>query len=127
VSGETILVVEDNADVLLTVRLSLETAGYSVIGASSAEEALEGLASVSPDLVLLDLTLPHMTGWELLQKIRSEDGIATTPVVMLTGHVGDDVAKRASELGASGVLAKPFEVGELHRIVRRALAGEGAG
>ena len=126
-SGETVLVVEDHPDILLTLRLTLESSGYTVIGAESAEEALDRLAAARPDLVLLDVTLPQMTGWELLGKIRATEGIEALPVVMLTGHVGDEVSRQALALGASGLLAKPFEVAKLTRTVRDALAAEGSG
>jgi len=123
-SGETILVVEDHEDVRMAVRMSLAMSGYNVVEASSAEEALEALGR-PPDLVLLDLTLPRMTGFELLEKIRSSQDLDGTAVIVASGHAGGDVARKARELGATGFLTKPFNVEELDGAVRRALESKG--
>ena len=120
-NGKKILIVEDNPDIRLTVRLSLQSFGFAVQEAASAEEALPLIASGELDLVLLDVTLPRMDGWDLLARIRGNDDDGV-PVVMLTGHVGDDIASRAAALGANGVLSKPFEVNELAHAVEQAIA-----
>src|SRR5207245_7826346 len=69
--SETILVVEDHADIQLTVRLTLEMSGYKVMAASDSQQAFEALAKCTPDLILLDVSLPGVSGWQLLEKIRS--------------------------------------------------------
>jgi len=121
VNGKTILIVEDHPDIRLTVRLSLRSLGADVVETDSAEDALQLIARGGIDLVLLDVTLPHMDGWDLLTLLRSGLGPEDLPVVMLTGHVGEEVAQQADALGADGVLTKPFEIAELAQAVEHAL------
>lgn len=118
-AGRTILIVEDHPDIRLTVRLSLESLGFVVEEADSAEEALPMINGGGLDLVLLDVTLPRMNGWDLLTLIRAQH--QDLPVVMLTGHVGDSVTGDAAALGAAGVLSKPFQISELAHVVEQAL------
>ena len=121
-SGETILVVDDDADIQMTVRLALEISGYKVMEGSNAKEAFDAIAKCTPDLILLDVSLPLVSGWQLLEKIRSIPGLDETPVVITTAHVGNEVSRRATQLGASDYLAKPFDVEALSGLVRRLLA-----
>jgi len=122
---ETILIVEDQPDIQMTMRLTLERSGYNVMQAADADQAFEALAKCTPDLILLDLSLPKTSGWELLERIRSIPGLDATPVVVATGHVGEEVARRAGELGANGFLAKPFDIGLLNETVKRSISTEG--
>ena len=117
---KSILIVEDNADIRLTVRLSLRSMGFGVHEAASAEDALPLLSNEVIDLVLLDVTLPQMSGWDLLSVMRS-GAQDEPPVVMLTAHVGEEVTRQADELGATGVLSKPFEMDDLRRAVEAAI------
>lgn len=119
-----ILVVEDQPDIQMTLRLSLEVDGYDVSLASDAAEAIAALDRSTPDLMLLDITLPRTSGWELLTKLRADPRFESLPVVVLTALPGEQVAARAAEHGATGWLAKPFDVVQLAEAVRGAL-GDG--
>ena len=85
------LVVDDEPDVRNLVRILLERAGHDVSEASSGREALRRLHAVRPSLVLLDVTMPEMDGWQTLARIRD---ITDVPVLMLTAHEGELVAVR---------------------------------
>jgi len=124
-SNGRILVVEDQPDVQLTMRLSLEMEGYEVALASTADEAVTALEGSTPDLVLLDITLPRVSGWELLERLRADQRFATLPIVVVSALPGEGIARRAADLGANGFLAKPFDVVELGAAVQRALATDG--
>ena len=120
-SNATILVVEDQSDIQLTIRLSLQVDGYDVSVASNAGEALGTLERSTPDLILLDITLPEVSGWDLLSLLRADERFALVPVIVLSALPDEHVVPRAAALGATGHLAKPFDVVELGEAVRGAL------
>jgi DNA-binding response OmpR family regulator len=110
-SGKCILLVEDDLEVRDALTLLLETKGYSVIVARTGEGALELLDQKRPDLVLLDVILPRLTGWDVLRQIR--EVYPQLGVIMLTGR-SDSVDRVVGlELGADDYVAKPFEPPEL--------------
>jgi excisionase family DNA binding protein len=111
--GPLILIVDDDARVREYVRVNLEMEGYSVREAASAEEGLTVLEEVSPDLVLLDVMMPEVDGWEMLRRVQERHGVGAIPVVMFSGKVGGDVAEEATARGAQGFLGKPFDPQQL--------------
>jgi DNA-binding response OmpR family regulator len=119
-----ILAVEDDRRILDALRMALEDEGYSVTGAASAEEALEQFDAGSFDLVLLDLMLPGMSGFEACREIRRRSDI---PVVMLTAKADTHDVVAGLECGADDYVTKPFEVKELaariRALLRRARTG----
>ena len=121
----TVLVVEDEADIQLTIRLALEMSGYEVTGVSTAEEALEELDRTTPSAVLLDITLPGMDGWAMLQELRERDRLDALRVIVVSAHVSDEVSKRAATFGAR-FLTKPFDVAALRRILADVIDAAGA-
>jgi two-component system, OmpR family, KDP operon response regulator KdpE len=121
----TILVIEDQPDIQQTLRLSLEIDGYQVGTASSAEEAVAALERSVPDVVLLDLTLPNVSGWELLARFRADERFGSLPIIVVSAMPGDKVSERSTELGATAHLTKPFDVRELTRLVEAAIAAAG--
>jgi CheY-like chemotaxis protein len=114
----TILVVDDDVDLRMMVVLVLETAGYAVVAASDGLEALDRLRARLPDLMLLDMRMPRMDGWELGKRVRSTYG-HKIPVVVMTA--AERAEKRAMEIGADDFVAKPFDVDTLLRTVARHL------
>ncbi|HEX2922560.1 MAG TPA: response regulator transcription factor [Chloroflexota bacterium] len=116
-----ILVVDDEPDLVHAVRLYLEMEGYMVFAASNGEEALEKVRDKLPDLVVLDVMMPEMDGFETLQRIREAHHV---PVIMLTvrGEEADKV--RGLQLGADDYVTKPFSQKELlsriQAVLRRA-------
>jgi DNA-binding response OmpR family regulator len=109
-SRECILIVDDDPLVLRLVRTNLERAGYKVLTASDGEEAINIVASQLPDLIILDLMLPNLDGYEVCKSLRE---FSLVPVVMLTAK-GEQVDKlRGFEVGADDYLTKPFAPAEL--------------
>ncbi|MFO8011094.1 MAG: response regulator transcription factor [Dehalococcoidia bacterium] len=115
---ETILVVDDEPRIIEAVSLNLELEGYDVVSATSGEEALKKLTELIPDLVILDVMMPGMDGFETLQKIRE---VSTVPVVMLTVMGEEDDRVRGLELGADDYMTKPFSPRELATRVKALL------
>jgi excisionase family DNA binding protein len=111
--GPTILIVDDDEKLREYVRVNLEMEGYTVREAGSAEEGLGVLDEATPDLVLLDVMMPEVDGWEMLQRVQERHGIGTIPVIMFSGKVDEQGAEEAATRGAQGFIGKPFNPQEL--------------
>jgi CheY-like chemotaxis protein len=118
-----ILLVEDEPDTRHLTRLMLERMGYEVMEAEDGEEALEILDRDRPDLVLLDIMLPGIDGWEVCRKIKTRDALREIPVVVFTVRASLDSVNRSRECGAEAHVNKPFERDELLGTLERVLAG----
>jgi DNA-binding response OmpR family regulator len=122
VSRSRVLIVEDDADLAWVERFNLESEGYEVAVALEGLAALEALDSFAPEVVVLDLMLPHVDGWAVLAKAQ-ELPIDRRPKVILVSAVaglGDQV--RAEEMGVGSFLPKPFDIDDLLRLVGEAAA-----
>ena len=102
-----ILVVDDEPDILLFVRICLNAAGHKTVLAADGERALEQLQRESVDLVLLDVCMPVMDGWSVLEAINARDD-QSTRVVVMSGRPAPGDLRRAFELGAADYVRKPF-------------------
>ena len=110
--GPVVLIVDDDEGLREHVRIRLEAEGYTVREAGSAREGLEVLDEATPDLVLLDVMMPEVDGWEMLRRVQERHGVGTIPVVMFSGKV-DTAAAEAASRGAHGFIGKPFDPQEL--------------
>jgi len=118
VAKETILVVDDEANIIELAKMYLQNEGYVVESARDGREALTKIKSLQPALVVLDLMLPEVDGWEVCRKVRADSDV---PIIMLTAR-SDDVDKIVGlELGADDYLTKPFNPRELVARVRAVL------
>lgn len=118
---ERILVVDDEPDLLELVRVNLAQAGFAVTTAATGREALKAIRSGTPDLVVLDLMLPDISGTEVCREVRSDTAFARLPIIMLTAR-GDEVDRVVGfELGADDYVTKPFSPRELVLRVRAVL------
>src|SRR5437763_15132370 len=109
-SPRCILVVDDEPHLVRAVRMYLELHGFAVFGAHSGEEALEAVRDRLPDLVILDVMLPGLNGFEILEELRR---VSNVPLIMLTSVAEEEEKVRALRLGADDYLAKPFDQNEL--------------
>ena len=109
--GPRVLVVDDDPQTREFVRVNLEMEGYSVREASGAEEALAAIEDTAPELVLLDVVMPGVDGWQMLQRMQERHG--SIPVIMFSGKIGENAAGDAKQRGASGFLGKPFDPQQL--------------
>ncbi|MDQ3067687.1 MAG: response regulator [Actinomycetota bacterium] len=107
-SGPLVLIVDDDQHLREFVRVNLENEGYEVREASGADEALTALGERSPDLILLDVMMPQVDGWETLRRIQEHTGVGAIPVIMFSGQV-DEAADEAESRGAQGFIGKPFD------------------
>lgn len=108
-----VVYVDDNLDLTRLVETELQDAGYEITIANDGEEGIETILSVQPDMVILDVMMPLMNGWEVCKYLRSKPEFKDLPILMLTG-VGPLVNDMTSPLyGASDHLDKPFEMEDL--------------
>jgi excisionase family DNA binding protein len=110
--GPVVLIVDDDERMREYVRVNLEMEGYTVREAGDGEEGLQVLEESTPDLVLLDVMMPGVDGWEMLRRVQERHGVGTIPVIMFSGKV-DESAEEAAKRGAQGFIGKPFNPQEL--------------
>jgi len=111
--AERILVVDDEPEIVALVAYHLAKAGYRVSTAGTGEDALDAARREQPDLIVLDLMLPGMSGFDVLEQLRAEEGSRDVAVLMLTARREEPDRIRGLELGADDYLTKPFSLAEL--------------
>ncbi len=111
--GDRILIVDDEPDLLELVRVNLDQAGYAIETATSGRDALAAVRRSPPDLIVLDLMLPDLSGTEVCRRIRSDPTLATIPVIMLTAKAAEVDRVVGFEVGADDYVTKPFSIREL--------------
>ena len=117
-----ILVVDDDREMVELIDLFLGNAGFSTINAYSGEEALEKTFREKPDLILLDIMMPRVDGWEVLRRIKNDPEVQDTPVAFITARTQNiDKMIGLSVMKAAGYITKPFSKQELLDEVRRIL------
>src|SRR5687768_961624 len=120
-AGERILVVDDEPDIIALVAYHLARSGYRVSTAATGTEALQAARDEQPALVVLDLMLPELSGFEVLERLRADKAMADTPVLMLTARRDEPDRVQGLSLGADDYLVKPFSPQELVLRVRNIL------
>jgi len=124
-----ILVADDEADILLITATRLSASGYDVITAADGSEAEAMLRTHAPDLVLLDLRMPGMDGYELCRRAKADARLRGIPIIVFSASstYGSDIRNTCLELGAFGYIRKPYAADALLAEIRRALANAAAG
>lgn len=120
-SKETILIVDDEEDILELIKFNLKSEGFNILQAMTGEEAIKIARQSNPDLIVLDLMLPGIDGLEVAQHLKSNDGTAQIPIVMLTAKGEESDIVTGLELGANDYMSKPFSPRELTARVRAIL------
>jgi two-component system alkaline phosphatase synthesis response regulator PhoP len=117
-SKRTIVVVDDDQDIRMILRANLEDEGYEVMEAAGGREALEVITSNDPDLVVLDIMMPEVDGYDVLQELRSKPEYAELPVVLLTARRQESDVWEGWSAGADYYITKPFKMKELIQFIR---------
>ena len=121
--GHRVLVVEDEDNIAIALEFLITREGYGHDRVASGAEALPRIRATRPDLVLLDVMLPEVSGYDICYSIRTDPVLAGTKVLMMTARGSAQERKRGIETGADGFISKPFELNDLRAEVRRLLAG----
>ncbi len=118
-NSRLVLVIEDDASISLGLRINLEAEGFRVVTAEDGEHGLEQARTLGPDLVIVDVMLPRLNGFEVIQALRREG--YRMPIIVLSARTGEIDKVTGLELGAEDYVAKPFSLAELLARVRAAL------
>ncbi len=113
-----ILVIEDDADARMMLSLALKSSGYVVFGAENGKEGLQLFKEEKPDLVILDVVMPLMDGWEVLRRIKAGFKSRRIPVIMVTGKSEDADKVKGYDSGADFYVTKPYDIQKLLPIIR---------
>lgn len=122
----TVLVVEDELNIRKFVAANLKARGFQVMEAPDAETGWDTLQSTVPDLMVLDIKLPGMDGWQLLELVITDTRLEELPVVVMTAHVMDSEARQVRFPNVSEVIFKPVSAAQLVGAVNKALEGVNA-
>lgn len=109
--------VEDSAVIRRLIEVCLRAADLEIITRDDGKSGLTAVSSESPDLVVLDIGLPGMDGWQVLDRIRKDDATHDIPVVVLTAHAEEESRRRANEGGADAFVTKPFQPNDFRATV----------
>jgi two-component system cell cycle response regulator DivK len=120
-NGKTVLLVEDNPHNRKIFSGMLTHAGFRVVEAVDGNEAMDKVASEHPDLVLMDLSIPGIDGWECTRRIKADEKTKATPVIALTAHAMRGDEERAREAGCDGYLSKPVSPKKVVEVVKKYL------
>jgi len=118
--SKKILVVDDEPDILLTVGRMLELSGYDVVKAKNGYECLDRLKEKTPDLIILDIMMPEMSGWDVAAKIKENNSWNEIPIIFLTAK-GDTMSVGMGHLAAQDYITKPFDIEDLKVRVEKIL------
>jgi CheY-like chemotaxis protein len=123
--GNRVFIADDEPEVVDLVQMVLEMAGYAVSSARDGEAALAAMRAELPDIVLLDVRMPKMSGLKVLEHLQADPNTAPIPVIMLSVVTTYPEVRQALQQGCVAYLAKPFELKEMTRLVGRILAMDG--
>lgn len=121
-----VLLVDDDPVIVRLLEVNFRLEGYETHTASRGDEALETALAVRPDVIVLDVMMPAIDGWEVCRRLRETPTMKDVPVVFLSARAQDEDRARSYALGVEEYVAKPFDPVSLVEIVRRALAGRSA-
>ena len=115
----TVLIIEDEKLIIVSTQMVLEAAGFRVESATNGEDGIAKARSLSPDLVLLDIMMPGIDGWETLTRLKRDQGTANIPVIIFTAREHARGHQKSAEMGAADYFRKPFEPDELIELVEK--------
>ncbi|MCC7495626.1 MAG: response regulator [Fimbriimonadaceae bacterium] len=123
---QRVLLAEDEPGLARTIEITLRREGLELTWVRDGVEALAAVAANPPALILLDVGMPRLDGFEVLRRLKTDPETAEIPVIMLTGRSEEDAIYRAWTEGVEGYLTKPFDPRDLREIVERSLAADEA-
>ena len=116
-----ILVADDEIHIRTLLKITLEMVGYEVEVAADGQETLDKIAGQIPDLLLLDIKMPRLNGWQVCEKLKSDEKTKNIPIIMVTAFGQKEARQRSLDLGADEFISKPFETPTLLEAVKMTL------
>lgn len=120
---QTVLIVEDDSDSQYVYQLYLRHKGFEVFGARTGEDGLRMAHEHKPDVILMDISIPGLDGWEVTRRLKGDDTTRDIPVIAITAHAFHEDRERSKEVGCHGFLTKPCEPGDVLIEIRRVIGG----
>jgi len=118
---KTVLVIEDENNILKSIEFCMEQAGYSVVAAQDGLSGMQKALEIKPDLILLDLVLPKMNGYLVCEALKNEESTNSIPIVIMSAKAEEEDIEKARSHGANDYLVKPFTPDELRKKVKEKL------
>lgn len=115
----TVLIIEDEKLIIVSTQMVLEAAAFRVESSTNGEEGIAKAKEIKPDLILLDIMMPGIDGWETLTRLKRDPETANTPVIIFTAREHNRGHQKSAEMGAADYFRKPFEPDELIEIVEK--------
>jgi len=116
-----ILVVDDEEHIVMILKDSLEFSGFQVVTALDGQEALDMVKKESPDLIVLDIGMPRLDGWEVCRRLKSDENTRSIPIIILTAYAQTSDQKKGAQLGADRFITKPCDLTYLVEEINRLL------
>lgn len=117
--GKTILIVDDTIDLVELLATMIRSIGYTTVVAYNGEEAIEQAVRHNPDLILMDIRMPVMDGFEATERILAMPKLAGTPIVAVSAHCEGDWRKRALAAGCLNCVSKPLDFADIHELITK--------
>ena len=114
-----VLVADDEVHIRTLLKITLEMVGYEVDVAADGQETLERVEAQIPDLILLDIKMPRLNGWQVCEKLKTDEKTKNIPIIMVTAFGQKEARQRSLDLGADGFISKPFETPALLDAVKK--------
>ena len=121
--AKAILVADDDPDILSIVSMSLETQGYTVYKATNGREAVDLARANHPDLIIIDMMMPIMSGYEAIAELKGDDATKAIPIIGLSAKAMATDMERATDVGIDGYITKPFRIAQVLTVVESYLQG----
>jgi CheY-like chemotaxis protein len=115
--AKSIVVADDDPDILSIVAMSLETQGYDVYKATNGREAVDLVRDHHPDLIILDMMMPVMSGYEAIAELKADDSTKGIPIIGLSAKAMATDMERATDVGIDGYITKPFRIAQVLSVI----------
>lgn len=120
--SKRILIIDDEADFVDTLTFSLESNGFEVVSAPDGQSGIEKLKSENPDLIILDLMMPGMDGYEVTKRLKADSASSNIPIIVLTATVTPDLKQRVCSIQVTDCVTKPCDLEDLVDKIKKALS-----
>ena len=117
--GKTVLVADDDPVILRLIQVNLELEGYDVLTANNGQEAVDQAAEAKPDLIIIDIMMPRLDGYQACEHLKSHAETAAIPVIFLSAKAQQSDIDKGKSFGVADYLTKPFDPSELLEVVER--------